>query len=94
MAGGGGSDRGGPSITERGRVGRRAVRGWVHTLWGYTVPVNADEEGRMYETSYTVTGMSCDHCVRAVTAEVGGLPGVTAVEVDLGSLRSAIEGRV
>lgn len=39
----------------------------------------------MYETSYTVTGMSCDHCVRAVTAEVGGLPGVTAVEVDLGS---------
>jgi copper ion binding protein len=34
---------------------------------------------------FTVTGMSCEHCVRAVTDEVRGLPGVSAVDVDLES---------
>ena len=33
--------------------------------------------------SYTVTGMTCGHCVTAVTEEVTQLPGVTGVEVDL-----------
>jgi copper chaperone CopZ len=32
---------------------------------------------------YRVTGMTCDHCVRAVTDEVSAIPGVRAVEVDL-----------
>ena len=27
-------------------------------------------------TTYTVTGMSCEHCERAVQAEVGALPAV------------------
>lgn len=27
--------------------------------------------------------MSCEHCARAVTAEISGLPGVTSVEVDV-----------
>jgi copper chaperone len=35
--------------------------------------------------TYTVTGMTCSHCVGAVTDEVGALPGVTEVEVDLAS---------
>lgn len=35
------------------------------------------------QTSYTVSGMTCDHCVNAVRAEVGQLPGVTEVQVDL-----------
>jgi copper ion binding protein len=35
--------------------------------------------------TYTVTGMTCQHCVSAVTEEVGGLPGVTGVQVDLPS---------
>jgi copper chaperone len=40
----------------------------------------------MSETStYTVTGMSCSHCVQAVTSEVSDLPGVTGVDVDLES---------
>jgi copper ion binding protein len=39
----------------------------------------------MSTTSYTVTGMTCQHCVSAVTEEVGGLPGVTGVQVDLAS---------
>ena len=34
-------------------------------------------------TTYRVTGMTCDHCVRAVTDEVSAIPGVRDVEVDL-----------
>jgi len=39
--------------------------------------------------TYTVSGMTCDHCARAVRAEVGAVDGVSAVDVDLtsGSLR-------
>ena len=32
---------------------------------------------------FTVTGMTCSHCERAVTAEVSKLDGVTRVAVDL-----------
>ncbi|MGA5301176.1 heavy-metal-associated domain-containing protein [Nucisporomicrobium flavum] len=34
-------------------------------------------------TTYTVTGMTCNHCVQAVTSELSELPGVDAVQVDL-----------
>jgi copper ion binding protein len=34
-------------------------------------------------STYTVVGMTCGHCVAAVTEEVGQVPGVTAVDVDL-----------
>jgi copper chaperone len=34
-------------------------------------------------TTYTVTGMSCEHCVRAVTGELSELSGVADVHVDL-----------
>jgi len=37
----------------------------------------------MSSQTFTVTGMTCEHCVRAVTAEFSGRPGVTAVAVDL-----------
>ena len=33
--------------------------------------------------TYTVTGMTCAHCVNAVSAEVGQIPGVSGVKVDL-----------
>jgi copper chaperone CopZ len=36
-------------------------------------------------TSYTVVGMTCGHCVNAVTEEVSVVPGVTTVDVDLAS---------
>ena len=39
----------------------------------------------MSTTTVTVTGMSCGHCATSVREEVGGLPGVRAVEVDLSS---------
>ena len=34
-------------------------------------------------TTYAVTGMTCAHCVAAVTEEVGALGGVSAVDIDL-----------
>ena len=37
----------------------------------------------MSTATYTVAGMTCAHCVAAVTEEVGAVPGVTGVEVDL-----------
>lgn len=33
--------------------------------------------------TYAVEGMSCQHCIDAVTAEVGRLAGVEQVQVDL-----------
>ncbi|MDQ0380428.1 heavy-metal-associated domain-containing protein [Amycolatopsis thermophila] len=37
----------------------------------------------MTQQTYTVTGMTCGHCVASVTEEVGEIPGVTDVAVDL-----------
>jgi copper chaperone len=37
----------------------------------------------MTTTTYAVTGMTCEHCVHAVTGELSGLDGVSRVEVDL-----------
>jgi len=34
---------------------------------------------------YTVSGMTCSHCVSSVQGEVRLIPGVTGVEVDLAS---------
>jgi copper chaperone CopZ len=34
-------------------------------------------------TTYLVAGMTCGHCVSAVTAELSALPGVTDVQVEL-----------
>jgi copper chaperone len=60
----------------------------------------------MSERTYTVTGMTCDHCAHAVTTGVSSLPGVAQVDVDLatgqvlvvsdqsvddGAVRSAVE---
>ena len=39
----------------------------------------------MTTSTYTVTGMTCEHCVGAVREEVGRIPGVTDVAVDLPS---------
>jgi copper chaperone len=39
----------------------------------------------MTTTEYKVKGMTCGHCVSAVTEEVGGVEGVTGVKVDLAS---------
>jgi copper ion binding protein len=44
--------------------------------------------------SYTVVGMTCNHCVDAVTEEVGSLPGVSEVNVDLDSGALTVRGDV
>jgi copper ion binding protein len=37
----------------------------------------------MTETSFTVTGMTCQHCVASVREEISEIPGVRDVAVDL-----------
>lgn len=44
--------------------------------------------GRVYE----VTGMTCDHCRRAVEDEVGAVPGVEGVAVDVAAGTVLVEG--
>ncbi len=39
----------------------------------------------MVTTTYQVQGMTCGHCVSSVSAEVGAIPGVDDVQVDLAS---------
>ncbi len=46
----------------------------------------------MSTATYTVTGMTCGHCVSSVTEEVNELPGVTDVAVDLESGRLTVTG--
>jgi copper chaperone CopZ len=46
----------------------------------------------MSEHTYTVAGMTCAHCVAAVSAEVSRIPGAEHVDVDLESGTLAISG--
>lgn len=46
----------------------------------------------MTTRTYTVTGMTCSHCVAAVTEEVGAVAGVDEVAVDLDSGRLDVSG--
>lgn len=41
--------------------------------------------------SYRVKGMTCGHCVAAVTQELSKLDGVSGVEVDLATGRVTVE---
>lgn len=44
----------------------------------------------MTTATYTVTGMTCGHCVNSVTEEVQAVTGVTGVDVDLQSGRVTV----
>jgi copper chaperone len=50
------------------------------------------EQGATMSTTatYTVTGMTCGHCVNAVTSELSGIDGVTDVHVDLDTGRATV----
>ena len=39
----------------------------------------------MEKATIKIEGMSCEHCVRAVTEAIGGITGVSEVSVDLKS---------
>jgi copper chaperone CopZ len=45
----------------------------------------------METTAFTVKGMTCEHCVAAVTQELSALPGVREVSIDLASGRVAVQ---
>jgi copper chaperone len=40
----------------------------------------------------SIAGMTCGHCVKAVQKELGALPGVSALEVEVGRARFRTEG--
>ena len=44
----------------------------------------------MTRSTYTVTGMTCAHCVRSVTEEISEIEGVSDVSVDLSSGRVTV----
>ena len=44
------------------------------------------------DRTYTVSGMTCAHCVMSVTEEVSEVAGVTDVDVDLASGRLTVRG--
>ena len=48
----------------------------------------------MQTLDFTVTGMTCQHCVASVTEELTELPGVDQVDVDLASGRLHVVGDV
>jgi copper ion binding protein len=45
----------------------------------------------METTTFTVKGMTCGHCVAAVTQELSALPGVHDVSIDLASGHVAVQ---
>lgn len=47
-------------------------------------------EHPMTTATWTVTGMTCGHCVASVTEEVSEVPGVTDVQVDLAAGRLVV----
>lgn len=46
----------------------------------------------MAEITYTVAGMTCGHCERAVTEEVAAVAGVSSVAVDLATKHVVVRG--
>lgn len=45
----------------------------------------------MATSTYTVTGMTCGHCVGSVQKEIGKIDGVTNVDVDLATGQVKVE---
>lgn len=64
-------------------VGAAGGRIAVRAPAGYPDPA-------MIDTSLTVTGMTCGHCVKHVTEALRGVPGVTAVDVSLAEHRARV----
>ena len=45
----------------------------------------------MEKSTINVDGMSCEHCVKAISEAVGALPGVAEVRVDLAAKTVTVE---
>jgi copper ion binding protein len=46
----------------------------------------------MSTNTYEVTGMTCGHCVQAVTTEIENIDGVHSVQVNLETGKVTVEG--
>ena len=46
----------------------------------------------MAQRIYTVSGMTCEHCVSAISSEVRGVAGVDLVDVDLARGQLTVTG--
>jgi len=46
----------------------------------------------MSQRTFTVTGMTCEHCQHAVSTEVSKVSGVQSVDVDLASGLLTVQG--
>jgi copper chaperone len=46
----------------------------------------------MQSTTYSVPGVSCEHCRVAIAGEVSQVDGVASVDVDLGAKRVIVTG--
>lgn len=66
----------------------------LYTVGGYGssyVTLRCGEGSDMSTVTVTVTGMTCGHCASSVREEVGNIPEVRAVDVDLASGEIIIE---
>jgi copper chaperone len=61
-------------------------------LQSFQIPPSRIQEAIVQELSYSVPGVSCDHCRFAIVEAVGRLGGVREVEVDLDAKRVAVRG--
>lgn len=57
----------------------------AYTHEGYTLPMSET-------TTYTVPAIHCEHCAMSIQGEVTEIPGVQAVDVDLGSKTVTVTG--
>jgi copper chaperone len=46
----------------------------------------------MHTTTYSVPGVTCEHCRVAITGEVSRVHGVASVDVDLEAKRVTVDG--
>ncbi len=57
----------------------------VHSAVGKLAGPGGDTISVMSLSVITVTGMTCEHCEKAVRTEISAIPGVSQVDVDLAS---------
>jgi copper ion binding protein len=55
-------------------------------------PGSQHKEVTIVATVYSVSGMTCQHCVEAITSEIGQVDGVDSVVVDLAAKTVTVDG--
>jgi copper chaperone len=61
-------------------------------MFGDTEMCPSHDKSSTDSREYAVAGMTCRHCVMAVTEEVEQVPGVTGVDVELENGRVVVRG--